>query len=177
MVKSVGGQMSSAILATIIPSIILLGALVTDLRSHKIFNSWVMISIVLAACNAFYFFGWSGLQEGAIAGLVVLVVMIPLVLIGALGAGDMKVLFAFALTSTFQEIFSVLIFSILWGAVIGIVTAIFKGQIKRLFGNTLGILTGKVHDTSQFQKVPYTAALILGWLTYLVIGFSQGGLF
>ncbi len=169
--------MSRSILATVIPSVILLGALVTDLRSHKILNGWVMISIVLAVCNTFYFFGWTGLQEGAVASLVVLIVMIPLVLIGALGSGDMKILFAFALASTFQEIFSVLVFSILWGAVIGIASAIMKGQTKRLFGNTLGILTGKTRDSTQFQKVPYTVALVLGWVTYLVIGFSQGGFF
>ena len=168
---------SIGVFSTIIPTVILFGALATDLRSHKILNKWVAISIILALLNSFYFYGWSGLEQGLIAGGVVLVVMIPLVLIGALGAGDMKILFAFALTATFQEVFSVFVFSILWGGVIGVGMAIYRGQAKRLFGNTVRILTAKPRDIETYQRIPYTIALVLGWVTYLFIGVRQGGIF
>ncbi len=171
------GFFANGALATIVPSIILLGGLVTDLRMHKIMNRWVAVSIILALVNAYLFYSWSGLEQGAIAGAIVLVVMVPLVLIGALGAGDMKLLFAFALTSTYQEVFSVFVFSIIWGGLIGLGMAIYRGQAKRLLGNTMRILTAKPRDPTTYHRIPYTVALVLGWATFLLFGVRQGGLF
>ena len=167
--------MSSLTLSYVIPSVILLGALATDLRTRKIYNKWVAICIVLAIFNSFYFFGWEGLQQGALAGGLALVATVPLVLIGALGAGDMKILFAFGLASTYQGVFSVLIFSILWGGLIGIALAVLRGQGKRLFNNTLKIILAKPRDESTYQKMPYSVALVLGWITFIVLSFWQGG--
>jgi Flp pilus assembly protein protease CpaA len=161
--------------ALIIPSIILLVALVTDLKTRKIPNNWVLISIVLALINSYYFFELDGLKQGAIASAVALGMTLPLVLIGALGAGDMKLMFAFGLATTYPVVFTVIVFSFLWAVVVGLIIALFKKRGTLLLMNTLNLLTSKGKDTENLQKIPYTIALVLGWFTYLVIGFRQGG--
>jgi prepilin peptidase CpaA len=162
--------------AYIIPTIILAGSLVTDLRTRKIYNKWVVVSIILAVANSFYFFGWDGLQQGALGGGLALIMTLPLVLLGALGAGDMKILFAFGLATTYSGVFSVLIFSIFWGAAIGILMAIRRGKGKTLVKNTFKILTAQPRDVSTFQTMPYSIALFLGWITFLVCAAHQGSL-
>lgn len=160
----------------VVPTIILLVALVTDVRTRKIPNLWVMISIILALASSYYFYEFDGLKQGAIAAGVALLMTLPLVLIGALGAGDMKIMFAFGLASTYTQVFSVIVFSFFWGALIGIVISIVDGRLQLLIHNMLSLLSGKPKEAQELLKIPYTVALILGWITYLILGAQQGAL-
>ena len=156
------------------PTIILLGAAFTDVQSHKIYNKWVVISIFLALLSSFLCFQFAGLQQGALAAGVALLLTLPLVLLGALGAGDMKILFAFGLAQTYSAVFSVVVISFLWAAIIGIGLSIVRGRAKILAKNTYKILTAQPRDESSFQKIPYSVALFLAWITYILMGLQQG---
>ena len=162
--------------AFIAPTIILLVAFITDVKTHKIPNLWVMFSIVLALANSYYFYDFEGLKQGAIAAFVALIMTLPLVLFGALGAGDMKLLFAFGLTSTYPAVFSVIVFSFIWAAIIGVAFAFIRGQSRLLFMNMYQIVTTTSHENIQTMKIPFSVAIILGWATFLIIGVKQGAL-
>ncbi|MCB0350134.1 MAG: prepilin peptidase [Bdellovibrionales bacterium] len=158
------------------PTLILLVALITDIRTRKVPNVWVLISIVIALASSYYFYEFDGLKQGAIAAGMALLLTLPLVLLGALGAGDMKIMFAFGLAGTYQQVFSVIVFSFLWGALIGIGISIVRGRARALLINTFKILTSQPRDDVELLKIPYTVALMLGWITYLVLGAQQGAL-
>lgn len=160
----------------IIPTIILFVALLTDIKTRKIPNVWIIVSVVLALANSYYFYEFDGLKQGAQAAGLALALTLPLVLIGALGAGDMKLMFAFGMATTYSSVFSVLVFSFIWAAIVGVAFAIFKGQGAALFKNTIRVVTSNKDSTPELQKIPYTIALALAWLTYIAIGYQQGAL-
>ncbi len=156
------------------PTIILLGAVITDVRNHKIYNKWVMVSICLALISSFLCFKFAGLQQGALAAGLALLLTLPLVILGALGAGDMKLLFAFGLAQTYSAVFSVIVISFLWAGVLGIVLSIVRGRSRILAENTLRLLTAQPRDESTFQKLPFSVPLLLAWITYILLGLKQG---
>ncbi|OFZ19473.1 MAG: hypothetical protein A2Z20_05480 [Bdellovibrionales bacterium RBG_16_40_8] len=162
--------------ALLVPTIILLVAFIIDVKTHKIPNKWVMISIGLALASSYYFYDYEGLKQGATAAFVALIMTLPLVLFGALGAGDMKLLFAFGLASTYPAVFSVIIFSFIWAAIIGVVLAVAKGRGRLLILNVYQIMTTKSHEKIQTMKIPFSVAIILGWATFLILGIKQGAL-
>jgi ABC-type proline/glycine betaine transport system permease subunit len=86
----------------------------------------------------------------------------------------MKILFAFGLAQTYSAVFSVVVISFLWAALIGIGLSIVRGRAKILAKNTYKILTAQPRDESSFQKIPYSVALFLAWITYILMGLQQG---
>lgn len=158
----------------IVPSLILSVAVVTDVQSRKIPNRWIVISIAMALLSSFYFFEFEGLKQGALAAGIALLMTLPLVLLGALGSGDMKLMFAFGLASTYQVVFVVIILSFLWAALIGVGVALLKGRGTLLLMNTFRLMTTKERNPDELQKIPYTVALLLGWATYLALALWQG---
>ena len=160
----------------LIPSLILIVALVIDLKFKKIPDLWIILSVGLALMSNYYFFQFEGLKQGAVASLIALVLTLPLVLIGALGSRDMKLLFAFGLATTYTSVFSVTFFAFFWAAIIGVAIALKKGTGMQLLKNSIKVLSAKANQTSDLQKVPFTIALALGWITYLAFGLKQGAL-
>lgn len=158
----------------LVPSIILLVAIIFDMKTFKIPNTWVIISIFLALISSYYFYDFYGLKQGAIAGAVAIAMMLPLVLLGILGAGDMKLMFAFGLATTYSAVFTVIVLSFFWAALIGIVFAFIKGRAFDLLMNTIRIMTSGPGDKNNLQKIPYSLALALGWFTFLFLGIRQG---
>ncbi len=160
--------------ALFVPSIILLVAVIIDVKTYKIPNTWVVISIVLALISSYYFYDFNGLREGSRAACVALAMLLPLVLLGVLGAGDMKIMFAFGFASTYPVVFTVIIFSFVWAAIVGIALALVKGRGLELLLNTVRIATAGPGERKDLQRLPYSIALILGWITFLILGANQG---
>jgi prepilin peptidase CpaA len=158
----------------IAPTLILLGALITDVRTHKIYNIWIIISILIALTSSYLFFGFEGLQSGAQGGALALVITLPLVILGALGAGDMKILFAFGLATTYSAVFSVIVVSFIWAGIVGIIMAIYRGRAKALAISTVKLITSQTRNQKSFHKIPYTIALVLAWVTYVAFAFKNG---
>ena len=152
----------------ITPTLILLAGLITDLRSRKIYNWLVISALVLALVHSFYFYdGMSGLIQGAQGAGIALLLTLPMVLIGVLGAGDMKLLFAFGFATSYSATMNVIIYSFIWAAIIGLGYAIFTGRIKNVLHNIKDIGSGKKPEKESLNHIPYTVAIVLAWFTYL----------
>ena len=96
--------------------------------------------------------------------------MLPLFLMGATGAGDLKFMMSFGILMGTIPILEVFIYSLFWGALIGILQSLLAGKIFPLIRNLTGFLYKL--KPSKVQKIPYTMAILLGWLTHRF----QGGL-
>ena len=159
--------MSLPILIT--PTLILLAGLVTDLKSRKIYNWLVLTCLAAAVAHSFYFYeGFQGLIQGAQGAGVALMLTLPMVLIGVLGAGDMKLLFAFGFATSYSATLSVVIYSFIWAAVFGVVYAIISGRFKSILVNLKDLSAGKKPEETKLNHIPFTVAMVLAWGTYVL---------
>ncbi|MCB9025644.1 MAG: prepilin peptidase [Bdellovibrionaceae bacterium] len=159
----------------IVPTLVLIAGIINDLKSRKVRNYLVVLLLFTAIANVYFFAGWEGLKWGGLSLLVALGSCMPLVLTRIMGAGDMKLLMAFSVGVSPMSVFLVLIYSFVWGALLGVFQAILKGEGMSLINNTLTIMTGgkKAVSEEKLHKIPYTVALFFGWLTQLSLtGFS-----
>lgn len=165
----------SLIYFTIIPTLILLAGVVDDLRSRKVHNWLVLTLAAVALASTFWFAGWAGLQSGIFGMIVALVMTLPLVLGRILGAGDMKLLAVFGLACQWNAVASVLVLSIFWGAILGLMRAIVSGQAMTLIHSTLNVAMRRKPSEESLQRMPYSVALLFGWLTHLTLLRLPGG--
>lgn len=139
-----------------------------DLRFQKIFNkvnlSLLGFAIVLQASV----FGWSGLTQALVGSLGAFVFFLPLVILRFIGGGDLKLMVAFGALVPYQASLSVMIWSLIWGAILGVIRSIISGQFGLLLSNTYKIASGQSNkQTLVLQKIPFTIPLMLAWLSYL----------
>jgi len=168
--------MNSNLISLLVPTLVLVSGVVDDLRARKVHNWLILTLLVLTISSMFYLGGFSALQTGGVSLLVALGCCLPLVFTKILGAGDMKLLMVFGIAVDPMTIFWVLVYSFFWGGLLGVFQAILKKDGLVLLKNTFSILQGgQSFDKSKLHKVPFTVALLFGWLTQLsMTGF--GGL-
>lgn len=163
-------------LAEITASLILLIGAVDDLRSRKVHN-WLVLSLLgLAAALQLYVGGWMGLAMGALGAGAAFLACLPLVLARVIGAGDLKLMVAFGMATTWTTSVSVVLWSLVWGAVLGVIRSIVAGDFTRLLAATYAVATSKERPAeASLHRIPYTIALIFGWLTVLSLSRLPGG--
>lgn len=158
----------SALLPLLASTAILIAGVVDDLRSQK-FHNWLFL-----ACCAFGLSvslalgGWDGLLLSSVGFIAGIAIPLPLVLAGSLGAGDMKLLAAFGLVAGWEAVLSVAILSLFWGAIFGVVRTVANGQGKLLLANLFAIVALRERKGLQLHRMPYTVALLVGWMSHLV---------
>lgn len=163
-------------IAIVIPTVILLAGVADDLRSRKVHNWLVIVLLVAAAAFQFFLQGWFGLNQGLLGAATALAVGLPLVLMRLMGAGDMKLMFAFGMATSWSATFTVMIWALFWGAILGLVRAAVGGDLKKLMVSTMNVARGRSHATDlSLHKIPYTVALMFGWLSYLTLSRLPGG--
>jgi prepilin peptidase CpaA len=160
----------------IAPSLILLAGVVDDIRSRRVHNSLVLALIAIAGAAQFLLFGWPGLQQGLIGAGAALLLMAPLVLSRVLGAGDMKLMVAFGFSTNASIVLTVILASLVWGALLGVLRAALGGQLKALMNSTVQVALRRKPAEITLHKIPYTVALAFGWLSYLTIAQARGSL-
>ncbi len=151
----------------IFPSIVLMVAVVFDLFYKKFPNYLFITFFIIAFCSQVYV---SGLAVGLGASLASLVTMSALGLvlcyIGALGAGDVKLLFVLSIFIP-GKIIDVLILSIIWGGILGLVSALFHGKLKQLVLNMKNLIIYNVKPEKQnLSFIPYTVCFFLAFITH-----------
>ena len=151
----------------LVPSAILLAGTIDDLRSQKIHNKLILAMLPIVLISQFVGFGASGLGYGALAFGVALGISIPMVLAGVLGGGDMKLFAVFAIATNIAATVYVGIYSLFWGALFGVMRAILMGQGLVLFYNMVGLVKREKPAEAHLTKIPYSVALLFGWMTYL----------
>ena len=155
-------------ISILLPSFILIVGLVDDIYSRK-FHNWLFVSLfALTLCLSTFFNGFEGIVKGIYGLGLVLALTLPLVLLGIVGAGDMKLLMVFALATNTDAVFNVVLISFLWGGLMGFMYVIISGQLIELFYNLKGLLLFQIKPVmSSLHVIPYTVPLCLAWFTYL----------
>ncbi len=158
----------------IVATFVLTVGFVDDLRSRKVHNSVVLALLSATIVISLYARGIEGSLTGVTAFLLALVITIPLFTLRVIGGGDVKLFAVFALALEPMSTFWTLIYSVIWGAVFGLVHVSLHRQLPTLVRNTLRTVSSRHKVQAQeLQKIPYTFAYLLGWftqLTFLKIG-------
>ena len=160
--------------AYILPSLILFAGLVDDLRSQKVHNWLVLSAMAVAVVGTFFLGGVDGLKDGLMGGGLAIAFMLPMVLIGMVGAGDMKLMMAFGLSTNATIVLWVIVYSFIWGALLGLVRALLQKEGWNLLKNSFALITGKPRQELKLHKIPFTVALFFGWLTQVSLEASGG---
>lgn len=148
-----------------VPSLLLILACYFDLRSAR-FPNWLFVASLSAAfVLKTVDVSWlMSLQQLAWAfGFFIL--LTPLVFLKAFGAGDAKLMMSFTLLTNFSTSLNVFLYSLFWGLLIGLLRMALAGQLVT-FTASYFLKNSQVKT----NKIPYTFALLLGWLSVSTVG-------
>lgn len=160
----------------LVSTFVLIVGFVDDLRSRKIHNKLLLGLFSFLILYIFTTRGFSGLLDGLTGSAVALALTFPLVWFRVLGGGDMKLFAVFGFTSAPADIVQVYLWSILAGAFIGLVRAALGGQLLNVLRSTAMVAVHRSIKPTGEHNIPYSAALLIGWLTHLTLIHSGGGL-
>jgi prepilin peptidase CpaA len=151
-------------------------ASVVDIRERRVPNVLTMamasVGLVLAMS------GLGGISLGAsLAGLALgLALMLPAHVVGAMGAGDVKLLAAFGALLGPAGIFAAFLRSAIAGGAIALVVAIARGRLREtLSGTALLVMVRRdampiVEDPGANNRFPYAPAIAIG-ATMVALGW------
>jgi prepilin peptidase CpaA len=149
-------------------------AALADLRTRRIPNA---LTVPLAACGfTLAAIGASGLSVGASAlgfGLG-LVLMLPGHLLGATGAGDVKLLAAVGAVVGPAEVLTAFFFTALAGGLLAVAVALHRGRLAATLAGAGRLATGPaaarrhVAAVGSGSRFPYGPAIAIGTVVALV---------
>jgi prepilin peptidase CpaA len=147
----------------------LIAGVIDDLRSRK-FHNWLFLTCVaIGVVIALVTGGVHGFPMALLGFTAGLAVFLPAVLLNIIGAGDMKLMAAFGLVAGWDAVLSVAVLSLIWGALFGVVAVIVRGHLKLLVYNMISIVIIRERKSLELQKIPFTIAMLMGWLCHLVL--------
>lgn len=158
----------------IVPALI---AGVTDWRTRRLPN-WLTVSTLLAgiAVNAIAS-RWFGIKEALLGALLGLALLLPFVLLRALGAGDWKLIGALGAWLGPTRLISVLILAIFVAGIMALALIIWKRRVGRTLRNIGHMLAAlfTLHlpgpelslDNPDSAKVPFGVAVALAVVFYI----------
>lgn len=157
-------------ISILLPTLVLLIGLIDDLWFRK-FHNWLFLSLfIFTLCALILINGYSGIIKGSYALALSFALSLPLVLLGVMGAGDMKLLMVFALSTSTHTVFNVIVMAFLWGGVLGLMYAIVSGRFATLLLNLKGLLIYQIKPATQsLHAIPYTVPICLAWSTHILI--------
>lgn len=169
--------MKPAILAGAVLLAILAGW--TDLRSRRIPN-WLTVSGAAVGIVANTVLGgWAGLKTSLLGLVLGLGLLLPLVLLRSLGAGDWKLAGALGAFTGPTVLIDLLIGSVFVAGLMALALVIYKGRMRQTLRNIGHILVSLVTfqlpgtrvslDNPDSLKVPYGVALALTVVLYSVV--------
>lgn len=92
----------------------------------------------------------------------------PLYLLRVFGGGDVKLLLAASVMMSWKEVLITLFASMIWGSLLGVLQVFLKGQGKAFAHNLLAMANRAKLQEASVHKMPFTVALLFGYLTNLV---------
>ncbi len=153
----------------VVPSVILGLATIDDVMKRKVHNWVFLFCLGLGVVHTVYFWGISGLLNALYSGGLALAITLPLFLIKALGGGDVKIFTAFGVATSMGTVINVFLYSLLWGTILGLGMLIMNKGIKSFAQNLSTIVMLKGAPQEQLHKIPYTFALLCGWVSHLIV--------
>ena len=148
----------------LIATTLLIVAVIMDMVTGK-FPNWLFITSYIAGAVWLAMSTDSvGFMKGILFSIIIFATLAPLVLIKAIGGGDIKLLTAFSLFVGWQLTVDTFIYSLFWGLLLGFLKLALSGQLKNFAQLAFN------RNSSRANKVPYTVAILLGWFSVLSIG-------
>jgi prepilin peptidase CpaA len=166
----------------ILAMLVAAGAGVLDWRSRRIPN-WLTMS-GLAAGVAFntILFRWPGLRSALLGAALGLGLLLPFVLLRSLGGGDWKLAGALGACLGPQQLWTVLLGTIMVAGVMALAVVVWKGRVKRTLLNMAHLLVALLSlrkpspelslDDPQAAKIPFGVAMAA---TVLFLGLRRLG--
>lgn len=113
--------------------IILLPAVITDIKHRRIPNSVSLSGWLIGLILGAWLGGWTGLAESTMGLLMLLLLTVPFFFIGWMGAGDVKLIAAIGAIIGQGLALHILLGIVLSGLIMSLLILAFKGEL----GNTL----------------------------------------
>lgn len=153
---------------------------ISDARSRRIPNLLTGTSIVFGLLLHLEMGGWSQMGMAAAAGLVGGAVFFIFFVVGAMGAGDVKLMAAISVIAGFGHLEALFLAIALTGGVFALVLAIARGRVKATLVNVGSLIrhhavAGAVPhpelnlSNSQSLRLPYGVPIAAGcWIVTLM---------
>ncbi len=152
----------------------------SDLRSRRIPNWLTVPALLLGLAVNVALNGLAGLKTSLLGAALGLVLLLPFVLLRALGAGDWKLAGALGSFVGPSLLVDLLLASVFVAGVMALALVVYKGRVRQTAGNIGHILVSLVTfrlpghavtlDNPDALKVPYGVALAA---TVLIYGIGQ----
>jgi len=82
---------------------------------------------------------------------------------------------AFGMATSWPIAISVVIWSVIWGGLLGLIRATVAGELPQLLKSTYNVAARRKPDEATLHRIPYTIALMFGWLTVMTLSRLPGG--
>jgi prepilin peptidase CpaA len=148
---------------------ILVWAVIEDMRTRKFTNRSFLIASALALITALATGGAREIIPATMGFGAGIVFFLPLVLIGIIGAGDMKLMAAVGILTGWDAVLWTGIYGIVWGGIFGVAQILIRKQGRSLVDNLTSLAVTRSKSGLQLHHIPFTAPLLLGWLSHLVL--------
>jgi prepilin peptidase CpaA len=169
----------------ILPAVIAVIAGVTDWRSRRIPNWLTMPGFLLGILTNTLVGGWAGTKDSLLGAGLGLALLLPFVVIRALGAGDWKLVGALGAFLGPHPLMVVLIVTILVNGVMALAMIVWKKRVAETARNFVRMLAafGTLHlpdkdltlDNPDAVKVPFGIAVAIAMVLYTLSRFWVRG--
>ena len=172
-------------------AIVLVTCAITDFRDRKVYNKVTYPAFFIGLAVHGIAFGGAGLLDGFLAALIAFCIGLVLLVTGLVGGGDIKLLVVVGAFLGPAGLAEVTFYSVLAGAVGGLVAALFNGYLVEMFvrlGRWLrGVYRALVYRTGvMYEKlerderswIPFAIAILVGGiLTWTDAAYAWPGLY
>lgn len=156
-----------------------------DFQHDRIHNGWILAGFLSALAFRIYEWGWYGVCGALIPTALPFILLYPIYKIGALGAGDIKLLMTVGSFLNAESTLRVILYSFIIAAVFSLIKMIsesnFKERMRYLFSYLLETLTtgewkpygeffGRDIRTYKSNKIHFALPVCIGAM------FTLGGL-
>lgn len=157
-----------------------LAAIITyyDVRYRRIPNLFVLATLVSGLTLNLVYGGWAGLGASALGCAMALGLMLVLHVLGAMGAGDVKLFAAIGSVLGAGLVMPTFLVVVLTGGVLAIVSMLRAGAVRTTLLNVLRIFVGLLPGwqmprfavpADRRHTIPYGVAITFGTLISLVV--------
>jgi prepilin peptidase CpaA len=171
--------MPGSLLAAAVLAVLVIGASVVDVRAHRIPNRLVISGAVLGFLTQVLAPG-QGAWAASLGGIAIgMAVLIPMYVLRAMGAGDVKLMGMVGAFVGPAGILAVALLTFLAGGGLALAFALRRGALPQLFQNVRTMLFGAVVNVAaggpahidapavSVGRLPYGVAIAVGTLGYL----------
>lgn len=152
-------------------------AMATDLQSRKIYNWLTFPAMIVGIALSLYMGGLAGAQSSVIGFFVGSAIFLVGFLIGAMGAGDVKLMAAVGAWMGWPATVAAVLYVTVVGGIVSLVAAALNGQLVKLFKNIYWFFVGMLLPggkadaaltDSAAAPIPYGVSIAIGVVLALI---------